>query len=227
MTTANDITDGAYRKIGINSPTSTQDTEALSELNDMISLWGADLAVPYITRESDTLTIGTAEYTIGSGGDLDTVRPVSISSCYLVDTENYSYPVKIRGAEDYNRISSKTLKGRPRKLYYIPEYPLAKIIFSSEPDIAYTVNYEFWKTLTEFSAIDTPFSFPPEYRRAMIYNLAVALAENNSITISQTVIATAMDSYRILKKVSAMSRPPPIAQFDFKSGVPSNITTDK
>lgn len=227
MTTANTITDSAYRKIGINNPTDAQDTEALEDLNNMISVWGADFAVPYITRESDTLTVGDAEYTIGTGGDFDTERPVSISSCYLVDSENFSYPVDVRPAADYNRISSKTFEGRPRKLYYIPEYPLAKIIFSSEPDYAYTVNYEFWKNVTEFALLTTDFAFPNEYKQAMIYNLAVALGENNTIAVPQTVLVTAADNYRIIKKVSAINRPPPTVQFDFGRGAPTNITTSE
>lgn len=227
-TSANDITDGAYKKIGINDPTSDQDDEALVELNNLISMWGADRGVPYVTRESDTLVVGTAEYTIGSGGDLDTVRPVSISSCYLVDSENYSWPVDIMPAADYNRISQKTYTERPRKVYFVPEYPLSKVIFSAKPDYAYTVNYEFWKNLTEFSALATTIEsilLPPEYRRALIYNLAVALAENNDIAVSQTVIAVAVESYGIIKKVSAINRPPPRVQFDFGRGAPSNITT--
>lgn len=225
MATANTITDGAYKKIGIETPDSDQDADALFELNNMLSAWVTDFMVPYITRESDTLVVGTSEYTVGSGGDLDTVRPMSIENCYLVDSDNRSYIVKIRSALDYNRTSQKTYEGRPRELYYVPEYPLAKIIYDREPEYAYTVNYEFWKQLTEFAAIDTTFTFPNEYKRPMVYNLAIALAENNSITPSQTVIATARETYSLVKRVTAINRPPPTIFFDFYGGVPRDITT--
>ena len=225
MATANTITDGAYKKIGIETPTSPQDEDALFELNNMLSMWGTDFVVPYITRESDTLVVGTSEYTIGSGGDLNTVRPMSIASSYLVDSDNYSHVVKIRSASDYNRTPQKTYDGRPGKLYFIPEYPLAKIIFDREPEYAYTVNYEFWKQLTELALITTTFEFPNEYKRPMVYNLAIALAENNSITPSPTVIATAQETYSLIKRVTAINRPPPTAKFDFGSGLPSIITT--
>lgn len=225
MATANTITDSAYKKIGINSPSSDQDDDALVELNNMISTWGVDFAVPYVTRESDTLVVGTAEYTIGSGGDLDTVRPLSIQSCYLVDSDSRSHIVKIRSAADYNRISQKGYDERPRSLYFIPEYSLAKIIFDREPDYAYTVNYEFWKNLTEFTALTTTYAFPPEFKRAIVYNLAIALAENNSIAVGQTVVATAMHSYGMVKRMTTINRLPPTAMFDFGPGLPSNITT--
>ncbi|MGB2809466.1 MAG: hypothetical protein WBC22_17120 [Sedimentisphaerales bacterium] len=225
MATANTITDGAYRKIGINDPTSDQDDEALEDLNNMLSMWGIDFLVPYVTRESLALTIGDAEYTVGSGGDLDTVRPVSIQNCYLVDSEGYSYPVKVRSAADYNRVSFKTSEGRPRNLYFIPEYTLAKIIFHKEPEQAYTAYFEFWKNFTEFAALTTTFEFPNEYKEAMVYNLAIKLGENNTIAVPASVIETARESKFLISRLNAVNEPPPIAQFDFGGGSPSNITT--
>lgn len=226
MTTANTITDAAYRKCGVLSPTSTEDDNALEALNNMISLWGIDFLVPYVTRESKVLTVGTAEYMVGSGGDLDTVRPMSIANCYLKDSDNYSYPVKTMSAEDYNRISSKTLEGRPEKLYFIPEYPLVKIIFNKEVDEAYTAYFEFWKNFTEFATLNTSFSFPNEYKIAMIYNLAIALGEDNTLEIPQSVYAMASLSLSLISRLNAVNRIPPVVRFDMV-GRRYNITTDE
>ncbi len=225
MATANTITDSAYRKVGINDPSTAQDNEALQDLNNMISMWGIDFAVPYVTRESLALSIGDAEYTIGSGGDLNTVRPVSVANCYIKDSENYSYPIRVRSAADYNDISFKTSEGRPVFLYFIPEYPLAKIILDKEPESSYTAYFEFWKQLTEFAALATTFTFPNEFKEAMIYNLAIRLGENNTLEIPQTVLVIATNSYNLISRTVAVNRLPPIARFDFYDGTPRNITT--
>lgn len=226
-TTANTITDAAYRKCGISSPTSAEDDDALEALNNMISLWGIDFLVPYVTRESFSLVIGQAEYTIGSGGDMDTVRPVSIANCYLKDSDNYSYAVKFFGAKDYNRIAQKTYEGKPSKFYYIPEYPLAKIIFNYEADETYTAYFEFWKNLTEFALLTTNVDLPAEYKKAMIYNLAIELAEDNSIELPSTVYHAAGTSLSLISRISAISRPAPMVRFDFNDGNVYNITTDE
>jgi len=225
-TTAQTIIDAAYRKVGLTDPTSTQDDNGLEALNNMISLWGIDFLVPYVTRESLTLTAGTAEYTVGSGGDLDTVRPVSILSCYLTDSDNLSSEVRIFGAADYNHITSKTLEGRPSRLYYIPEYTLAKIIFNKEANAAYTAYFEFQKNFTEFAALGTSFSFPNEYKEAMVYNLAIKLAEEETVEVPPSVFNTADTSLGLISRLNAVNRPPPKTKFDF-CGTPYNITTDE
>lgn len=227
MATAQTIIDASYRKIGILSPTLTEDDNGLEALNNMISLWGLDFLVPYVTRESKALTIGISEYTIGSGGDLDTVRPMSIANCYLKDSDNYSYDVKIMSAKDYNLISSKTLEGRPTKLYFIPEYPLVKIIFNKEPDVAYTAYFEFWKNFTEFALLTTAFSFPNEYKEAMVYNLAIRLGEDNTIEIPRSVYEIAGSSLTLISRLNAVNRMPPKARFEFIGEGLYNIETDE
>ncbi|MCK4830393.1 hypothetical protein KA005_82510, partial [bacterium] len=124
MATGQNICDRAYLKIGLKSPTTVESTLAFNALNDMISSWGTRFVVPYRTKESFTMVVGQAEYTVGSGGDFDTVRPMSIRSAYLVDSDDYTYPLAIIADTDYNRIGIKTLDGRPTKSYYINEYSL-------------------------------------------------------------------------------------------------------
>lgn len=226
MATAQTICDAAYRKCGILSPTEREDNNALIALNNLISLWGLDFIVPYVTRESKALTIGTAEYTIGSGGDFDTVRPLSVVNCYLKDSDDYSYDIKLLSAKDYNLISSKTLDGRPTGLYFIPEYALAKVIFNKEPDKAYTAYFEFWKNFTEFATLSTTCSFPNEYKIAMIYNLAVALSEDNTLEIPRSVYTTANSSLNLISRLNAVNQIPPKARFDMH-GRRYNIVTDE
>ena len=225
MATVNDITDAAYVKCGIRSPSGADDAEALLALNNMIGSWSVDVVIPFVTRESFNLVVGQAEYTIGSGGDFDTVRPMSIANAYLEDSDGYSYPLKLVAAKDYNKVGTKTLEGRPKSLYFIPEYSLAKIIFNKEADEIYTAYFEFIKHLTEFAAIGTTVALPNEYKEALVYNLAIRLAENNSVELSQSVILLAQTTYLALSRLTAVNKMPPMARFDFGTGEPSNIVT--
>jgi hypothetical protein len=225
-TTANDITDAAYRKIGLSSPTDPEDTNALIALNNMISGWGTEFIVPVVTRESLDLVSGTAEYTIGSGGDLDTVVPMSIENAYLTDSDNYSYGLRPMAAKDYNAISSKTMEGRPTRFYFVPSATLAKVIFNKEANAVYTVYFEFWKNFTEFAAITTDLTLPNQYKEPLVDNLAIRLAEDKSIALPQTVLIRAEKGLVLISRWISVNRIPPLAKFDFTGGT-YNITNDE
>ena len=226
-TTVNTLTDAAYRKCGIINPSGTEDTYAFEALNNMISTWALEFILPYLVREDFDLVIGTSEYTIGSGGDFDTVRPISLSSVYLTNSDNYSFYVTPHGPKDHNKIKNKTLSGRPVNIYFVPEYPLAKLIFNKETDVVYTAHFEFWKALTEFAELTTTFALPLEFKEAIIYNLAVKLAEDNSIELPQTVGQTAITVLHLISKTLIANRAPPKVSFDLANRGAYNIIVDE
>lgn len=226
-TTANTITDAAYRKCGLLLPTSDEDTYALEALNNMISLWGTEFLVPYRVRENFDLTIGTRNYTIGSGGAFDTVRPMRIDSIILRDSDDYDYPITLISGQEWNNIRYKDRSGRPTKVYYKTEYPLGIIRFNRKTDVVYTALFCFWKNFTEFANITTAVTLPNEYKRALIYNLAVELAEDNSIDIPSSVLRSAANSRILLSRLIAANKIVPNAKFNFTDGMLYDITTDE
>lgn len=225
-TTAQNICDRAYRKIGLASPTVDESTLAFESLNDMISLWGAMFLVPYRVRESFDLVAGTRNYTIGSGGTFDTVRPMRITNITLRDSDDYNYPITLLSGKEWDAIPYKENSGRPTKVYYKPEYPLGVIRFNKKPSTADKVYICSWKNFTEFAAITTEVSLPNEYKDAMIYNLAVRLAEDNSIELPRSVGRHAISSLVLLGRLLASNRRVPKATFDFEYGTTYNIETD-
>jgi hypothetical protein len=227
MAIAQDIIDAAYRKIGLKDPSVTDRTTALTMLNNMISAWGLHFLLPCLTRESFDLVIGQAEYTIGSGGDFDTVRPLSLNNIYLVNSDDYSFSVDVYGTKDYGRVRNKTLRGRPTKVYFIPEYSLAKLIFDKETDVVYTAYFEFNKNFTELAAVGTTIDLPSEYREAMIYNLAIRLAEDESIMLPQSVLQTAATTLVDISWHNALNRKPGKTKLDLASGSDYNIIIDE
>jgi hypothetical protein len=226
MATANDLITAAFQKVNVYSPTTAQVASALISLNNMISMWGVEFLNYVPTSESLSVTT-TATYTIGSGGTWDTVRPISVEECYLLDSDGYSHPVGIISVKDYSRISSKTFSARPENLYFVPEYPLAKIVFESVPDTTYTAYFVFHKPITELSAVGTTVSLPDQYKEAIVYNLAISLGEDWDRKIPQTVVMRAMQTKDLLLRLNAINNPPPMASFDISGSGGYNIEIDE
>jgi len=218
MATAQNLIYRAYRKIGLKSPTDDEDDEALESVNDMISLWGTDFLVPYRVRESFTLTIGTRNYTFGSGGAFDTVRPMKLDTITLRNSDDYDWPITLMSPGEWQDIYYKNNSGRPTRAYYKPEYPLGILRLNKKPDEAYTLLFCSWKNFTEFAALSTTVALPNEYKDAVVYNLAVRLAEDNSVNIPASIIKTAAISLAVISRLSAINRIIPPAKFDFDSG---------
>jgi len=223
MATAGDLITAAFLKVGVGSPTANQTASALISLNNMVSSWGGEQLVTAVTRENFTLTAGDAEYTIGLGGDFDTVRPIRIESAFLRDTEDYDWPLEVVSAKDVNAVTYKATEAKPGKLYFVPEVTLAKIIFDCEPDIAYVLYLESWKNFTEFTDTTTTVTLPNEYKEAIIYNLAVSLAEDWDRVVSKSVMMRADETKYLLSAANAATRPVPTAKFDLAMGCTYNI----
>ena len=217
MATGADIISAAFTKIGIATPTAAQNTAALSTLNNLITLQGADFMPPYLTKYSKALTIGDYEYTIGSTatpGNFITTRPIKINSCFLRDAEGYDYSLKIISAEEYNAIRQKSLSGIPTSLYYSSEYPLGKLYFDYAPTVAYDAYLDMWVNLTEIATSGTTVSLPDEYKSFLIFNLAIGLAEDWNRQPSKTLYSMAEESKRIVENLNAANRKAPKARFD-------------
>ncbi len=215
MADAAAIITAAFGKISVEAPTSAQTASALISLNDLVSILGADGMMYAPVSESFSLTVADAEYTIGTSADFDTARPLKVLSCFLRDGDNYDWPVKIVSWKDYNLIINKTLTARPSELYFLPEYPNAKIKFNHPADYAYTAYFEFLKNFTEFATTATTVTLPNEYKEALVYNLAVSLGEDWGRDIPKTVIVKAEQYKEIIQSLNASQRVVPRAKFDF------------
>ena len=213
-TTANTITDAAYRKVGIRSPSGEEDTEALEALNNMMSLWGTEFITPSIVIEEHSLTIAQVEYTIGDGGTIDKERPMSIVNASIEDLVTHDeVPLKILSAKEFNAITDKDEAGTPTGLYYQSAYPLGIIFLNKAPEAADILHLEFWGNFTELATLATAVTLPLEYKKALIYNLAVELAEDNSIELSPSVYRTAELSRILISRLVSANRVPSESEY--------------
>ena len=225
MATAGDLIAAAFIKVGVQVPTTAQTSSALISLNNMMSLLGADLMTYCVTSEGFSLAATDPEYTVGPAGQWDTVRPLKVLSCFLRDDDNYDHPIRIMDSVEYRDISSKSWDGRPTALYFLPEYPLAKIIFDARPIDEEDVYFEFLKNFTEFALTTTTVTLPPEYKEGLVYNLAVSLGEDWDRVVSKTIYAQAMRTREVIDRLNASNRKAPRAKFDFVEGIGFDITS--
>jgi hypothetical protein len=184
MATALDIIKRSYRSLNalaITETLSNEDAEAaLAALNDLIAGLNNDSLMVYQrVNRTKALTSSDGQYTIGSGGDIDTTRPLRIESAYTRDS---STPACDRGitivtADRWARIPQKTTEGTyPRYLYYRPNYPLGEINLYPEPGSGLTLHMECWDQLASLATQGTSVSLPPGYDRLLRYGLAIELA---------------------------------------------------
>jgi len=193
MAIVSDILYGALRLCRVRTTSSTQMTEALSAFNLMLKAWEEAMITP--TTSSFTLTASDAEYTIGTGGDLDTTKPMSIKSAYVRDSDGTDHEIEVSMSPiDYDLVSDKDYNGRATKLYYDADYStgLGKVYLDCAYSTAETLYLTMYQGHTTYTAITETIVQPTEYEKAMTYNLAVDLAPEYGVQLMPTVIQQAL-----------------------------------
>lgn len=203
MTTARDIIESALRKIhvlGVGSSLSGEEADqALDALNTMIASLSVEGMMIYAeTIESFSLVSGTSTYTIGTGGDFNTSRPTVIKSA-TVNLGDDDIRLSLIDFIQYSSIPDKTNGGDPTALYYDANYSLGNIKVWPVPISNGTLTLYSEKPLTEFTDLNTDFAMPPEYKRHLIYALAVELGPEYEREPSPTIIRIANQSKRAIK----------------------------
>ncbi len=205
--TAQQITDQAFDKIGLTTPTAEDSSDALDNLNSMLSSWSAEgIIVPFRTRESFSLVAGQNSRTIGSGANFDTTRPLEIISMYIRDSsdiDHYLFPIS---NNQYSEIASKLSSQRPTHYYYDPQFANGTIYFNSKPDTVETVYIISDKSIPELALLTTTVSLPDYYKEALVYNLAIRLAAGKNITLPNTVISIAQRSWSTIENMVAKDK---------------------
>lgn len=151
--------------------------DGLIVLNNLISSWNAeDLLIPSITKVTKILTAAIGQYTLGSGGDVNITRPMTIESAWISDSSNTSTILELKIMADYANIKLKLHQGRPEELFYNPAYPLGTIFLWPVPDQGYTLNLDLKSPLSRIALSTDTINTPDDWLRALQTNLAYELA---------------------------------------------------
>jgi hypothetical protein len=186
--TAQEIIEAAFIELGIlvsgGSPNANDLAWSLGKLNRMLKSWSTDgINLHHRTKESFSLVSGTPSYTIGSGGDFDTVRPLVVEKAFI-RISGHDYPLGIRPAAEYWTLTEKSTEDQPLKLYYDPIYPLGTIYLYYTPNSAYSLHIVSQKPLLTYVSAATEISLPGEYEDCLVLNLALRLASRYGKAIS-------------------------------------------
>lgn len=154
----------------------------LEHLQRIFDSWGADHLVPHaLLRTIEPLVSGTRDYTIGSGGTIDIVRPVRIERAGFVydstATDPLERPIAVLTDQEWAAIRQKTLDGSVLKgIFYDKAFSSAELgTISTYPTID-TANTQLVlytrPAVVGYAALSDDLEFPPAYDDAIHYELS-------------------------------------------------------
>lgn len=209
--TARDLINGSARLLGILGSgevlQASEASDALSALNDMLSVWSVENLLIYgKTEEEFPLVAGQQSYTMGVGGNFNTTRPQRIenASVRIVNgSTTYDLPIEIFNQDQWSSIAIKSVNSNiPTKLFAQGTYPLETILLWPIPAAVKTLVLWTWKPFSSFATLDSVVSFPPAYAKAIRYNLALELGPEYGKEPSGLVIAEASEAKGAIKRMN-------------------------
>jgi hypothetical protein len=177
----------------------------------MLASWStSSLLVPFRTSISKVLT-GAASYTIGTGGDINTTRPMFIDSAFIRQ-DGLDTPVYVsRDRGEYDRVYHKTLGDDPVLVYLEPTMPLATLYVWPVGDATWTLYLTSRGQLTAFPDTTTSVDLAPGYDLMIHSNLALQIAPMFEAKATPELAKVAKESMIQIKRLNRQS---PIMEYD-------------
>lgn len=211
MSTVATIINRAMRLIGQvgagETPTTVESADALVSLNALIDAWANDGLMCYANREEQVSMVASqASYTIGTGGDLNTTRPVEIVAGYVREN-GYDHPMTPLSSQEYARIVAKTTESDwPTSYYYAPSMSTGTLYVYPVPNNAtHKIRIVTRVPVSQFSATTDSVTLPPGWEEALATNLAISIAPEYETQASAAVVAAAGRALAAIKSIN--SRP--------------------
>lgn len=195
------------------TPTADELTDGLAALNDLLETWSTqNLAVYGNAVETFATIAGQAVYTIGPGGNWNTVRPVRINDNAYCTFQGVDFPVDRISQDEYNLIALKTQQ-QPivEKLLYVNENPLGRITLWPVPSQIVNITIDSDRILTAVADTATVMNLPPGYLLAMKHALWILMAPDYGRTVSDEVAGVAQSSFAAIKRANKVKR---VARYD-------------
>ena len=214
ITTARDLIRSALGKLGVlgiaETPSADDSTVVFEALNLMIDSWSVDnLMHSVVTEANFSLTNGTGSYSIGLNQTLDTTKPLDVLGGYT-RSNKIDYTLDVVDKRNYNAEADKTISGIPTKVYYDKDETQqanrsGTLYFHPVPDSNSTLYLTIVQPFTEFSSLDSDITFPVGYKKALVENLAVAVAPEFGASVSKELAYNAEKSLSSLININSRS----------------------
>ena len=211
MVTA-DLIRATLRLIGAVSssetPNADESSDALEALNLMLGSWGASRFLSASTGKVTHNCNGSTSYTIGVSGDINTTRPTAIYNAHWT-LGGQDYPLSFLDYSDYQDIGIKTIGSIPEYIVLKPDNPLSTIYLFPVPANG-TLTLDNIRPATDLTLADD-LPYPPEWIRALKFNLAIEIAPEFGFTVAPELVAMAKESRDIVLRSMVTV---PLAKFD-------------
>lgn len=211
MATVSTLINAAMMDIGAvasgEAAQASEQADALVALNNLLDSYSTEnLIIFNKVIETFSLIGGQQSYTIGTGGNFSTVRPINIEEAGILVTQgsqNVEIPMDIITKDEWAAIQVKsTTSPIPMKLYNDSGYPFSTLYFWPLPSAANSVVLYSWKPLTDFATISTTISLPPGYNRLLQKGLAIELAPMFGKEVSQVLAAQYREAKSNVKRMN-------------------------
>lgn len=207
--------------------------DGLDVYNSMLDSWSNETLLCIANKEQSVpLTPGNQMYTIGAGGVVNAVRPLSVRTGYgaarVLDANNISYDVEVVEQEVWNQIGNLAVTGQiPTTMFYDPQYPLGIINVFPVPLLNYTLIFDARLQLNRFASLNDTLSLPPGYELLIVVGGAVYISNLLGIPIppvapgAKSLIEQYNEARSVVKRTNSK---PIVAQLDSSVVSRSNST---
>ena len=181
MATVNDIITEALEMTGIKSGIMNLDSNSasagLKRINGILDKWNINKLISFATSEVSFPLVGNQSlYTIGSGGDIDTTRPVEIIDAYTQDSGKTNYPVELIQFDAWNNITQRDVTSDyPSYIWYNPANPLGEINVYAVPTSNYTMFLTVRTGFPAYTSTADTVVLPTGYQELLVLQVAVEM----------------------------------------------------
>lgn len=212
--TAEDLIARAMRAINVlpqgETPGAEEAADGLAALNDMVDSWSIDRLMTFtITRQLFSLIAGTQQYTLGAGGTFNFPRPPRLENAGVIILNNPAQPLELPlemlNKDEWASVPVKNVQSNfPTSLYNDMAFPRMNLFFYPVPTTVSNIALYMWTVLQQFANLNTQYSFPPGYGRALWSNLAVEMsAMGFGGVVSAGLAKTAVESKALIKSLNS------------------------
>ena len=199
--------------------TNDEVSDCLRVFNDVLEDWSTQrLAVFGQANQTFNTVANQATYTIGSGGNWNTVRPERISEPAYATVQSVTFPfINVTQAE-YNLIAYKAQPGGGTDYgqcyLYVNEYPLGLITLWPVPNAVYPITFSIDRILSQVTNAATSISFPQGYAKAFKYTMGVELAPLFGKNVARDYPEVMRIQAQTLGNIKRANKQPQVMEYD-------------
>jgi hypothetical protein len=217
--TVKDIIESIAEEVGIlraSEPLAALPTNRiLRAVNMLIGSWSAEnlMALAY-TEVFFPLVAGKFLYSIGTGGDFNTPKPLDIAEARTIDASGINRPLDIESKEQWNAHEDVLyVTAPPEKLAFDAmatqeANPLGNIYLYPNPDnsTTYILLMRMQTYLTGLVNVGDNITFPDQYYRALVFNGAKEVwgkyHNENQDPVPASIMSIARESKRTIETLN-------------------------